>query len=155
MNTWLQEKFVERAIFFSFFVFLGPRPLHMEVPRLEVESELQLPAYTTATATQDPSRICDLHHSSQQRWVLNPLSQARDRTCVLMDVSQICFCWATMGTPERAIFKVEINSVLVFNIPLCVLVCSHNLCVLVTNCPRDWGHLFLEALSGCSPHGPH
>ena len=26
---------------------------HMEVPRLGVESELQLPAYTTATATRD------------------------------------------------------------------------------------------------------
>ena len=30
----------------------------MEVPRLGVESELQLPVYTTATATKDPSRIC-------------------------------------------------------------------------------------------------
>ena len=28
---------------------------HMEVPRLEVELELQLPAYTTATAAQDLS----------------------------------------------------------------------------------------------------
>ena len=36
-------------------VFLGPHPQHMEVPRLGVESELQLPAYTTATATPDPS----------------------------------------------------------------------------------------------------
>ena len=31
----------------------------MEVPRLGVELELQLPAYTTATATWDPSRTCD------------------------------------------------------------------------------------------------
>ena len=38
--------------FFSFFlVFLGPHPQHMEVPRLGVESELQLLARTTATAT--------------------------------------------------------------------------------------------------------
>ena len=35
--------------------FSGLQPWHMEVPRLGVESELQLPAYTTATATQDPS----------------------------------------------------------------------------------------------------
>jgi len=49
----------------------------MEVPRLRVESELQLPAYTTATATQDSSHICSLHHSSQQRQILNPLSKAR------------------------------------------------------------------------------
>ena len=32
--------------------------------RLEVESELKLPAYTRATATPDPSRVCDLHGSS-------------------------------------------------------------------------------------------
>ena len=32
----------------------------MEAPRLEVESELQLPFCTPATATQDPSHICDL-----------------------------------------------------------------------------------------------
>ena len=29
---------------------------------------------------------CDLHHSSQQCWILNPLSEARDGTCVLMDI---------------------------------------------------------------------
>ena len=33
---------------------------------LGVPSELQLPAYTSDTATRDPSRICDLHHSSWQ-----------------------------------------------------------------------------------------
>ena len=44
--------------------FLGPHLRHMEVPRLGVESELQLPAYTLATAMQDPSCICDLHHSN-------------------------------------------------------------------------------------------
>ena len=43
--------------FVCFFVFLGPKLWHMEVPRLEVESELQLLAY--ATAAQDPSCICD------------------------------------------------------------------------------------------------
>ena len=33
----------------------------MEVPRLGDELELQLPAYTTATATPDPSCVCDLY----------------------------------------------------------------------------------------------
>ena len=60
----------------------------MEVPSLEVKSELQLPAYTTDRTMPDPSHICDLHRSSQQPWILNPLSDARDRTCVLMDASQ-------------------------------------------------------------------
>ena len=71
----------------------------MEVPRLGVESELQLPAYATATETQDPSPICDLHHSSQQRQILNPLSEARDQTHNLMVASWIRFLCATMGTP--------------------------------------------------------
>ena len=41
---------------------------HMEVPKLGVESELQLPAYATATAG-----------------ILNQLGEARDRTLILMD----------------------------------------------------------------------
>ena len=49
-----------------FFGFLGLHPWHMEVPRLGVGWELQLPAYTTATATWDPSHVCDPHHDSQQ-----------------------------------------------------------------------------------------
>ena len=61
----------------------------MKVPRLGVKSELQLQAYTTATATQDPSHICDLHHSSQQHWILNPLNTARDRIHILVDTRQV------------------------------------------------------------------
>ena len=49
----------------------------MVVPRLGVKLELQLPAYTTATATRDLSLMCDPHHSSGQREILNPLSEAR------------------------------------------------------------------------------
>ena len=60
----------------------------MDVPRLGVSSELQLPVYTTAPATMDPSRACDLHHS-MQRQILNLLSEARDQTRVLMDASQV------------------------------------------------------------------
>ena len=37
-----------------FFSFLGAHLQHMEVPGLGAESELQLQAYTTATATPDP-----------------------------------------------------------------------------------------------------
>ena len=47
----------------------------MEVPRLGVESEIQLLA--TAIATQDPSHICNLHHSSLCQ-IPDPLSEARD-----------------------------------------------------------------------------
>ena len=53
----------------------------MEVPRLGVKSELQLLAYVTATATAtpDPSHLCNLHHSSQQGWNLNPLRRPGTR----------------------------------------------------------------------------
>ena len=64
-----------------------------------------MPAYTTATATLDPSHICDLHHSSQQCRILNLLSEARDRTCVLIDTSQIRFHSATTGTPGITVFE--------------------------------------------------
>ena len=64
--------------FFFFFGFLGLHSWHMEVPQLGVESELQLLAYATASAPWDPSHIFDLHHSSWQCQILNPLSEARD-----------------------------------------------------------------------------
>ena len=48
----------------------------MEVPRLGVDLELQLSAYTTATAMQALSHVCDRHHSSWQRQILNPLREA-------------------------------------------------------------------------------
>ena len=64
-----------------------------------VESELQLLAYTTATATRDPSQICHLHHSSWQCQMADPLSEARDRTQSLMDTSRIRFHCAVTGTP--------------------------------------------------------
>ena len=83
--------------FFFSFVSLGPHPQHMEVPRLVVKMELQLLAYTTDTAMWDPSRICDLPDSSGQCWILNPLSKDRDRTCILMDTSSVCYHWATTG----------------------------------------------------------
>ena len=53
--TWYDEIFISKLnaseirAFFSPF-FLGLHLRHMEVPRLGIEWELQLPAYTTATA---------------------------------------------------------------------------------------------------------
>ena len=58
-----KAKFKKLYILFWPFVFLGPHPQHMEVPRLGIQSKLQLPTYATATATWDLNQICDLHHS--------------------------------------------------------------------------------------------
>ena len=91
-----------------------------QIPRLWVKSELQLPAYTTATWVL--SHICDLHHSSQQRWILNPVKEARDLTHIIMDTSHIHFC-CTMGTPKAAFNIGQTNcldSILLFQ-PLQIL----------------------------------
>ena len=58
---------------------------------------------------QNRGYICDLYHSSQQGWILNLWSEARDRSCVLMDASQICFPWATVGTPLAAFGILEFS----------------------------------------------
>ena len=67
---------------------MGPHPQHIEVPRLGVESELQLPVYAAVTAMQDLSEVCDLRHSSRQCRILN-VSNARDQTCVVTDANQV------------------------------------------------------------------
>ena len=55
----------------------------MEVPKLEVESELQLPAHSHS------NKGSELHHSSRPLQILNPLSKARDRTHILLNTSQV------------------------------------------------------------------
>ena len=59
---------------FCLFVFQGCTHGIWRFPVQGVESEPSLPAY--ATATWDPSHFCDLHHSSRQCWILNPVSEA-------------------------------------------------------------------------------
>ena len=72
--------------------FSGPHLQHMEVPMLGAESELQLLAYTIATAMPNPSHVCDLHHSPQQWQKLNLLNKARDQTHIFMDTNWDCYC---------------------------------------------------------------
>ena len=82
----------------------------MEVPRLGVQSELSLQAYTRATATPDLSRVSDLHHSSWQRELLNALSEAGDQTHSPMVPSQIHFHCTTTGM----LMSTFICSILIF-----------------------------------------
>ena len=71
----------------------------MEVPRLRVESEPQLLAFATATAMMDPS------HGMWQCWILNPVSEARHQTHILMDIRWVLTNRATVGTPIVCILK--------------------------------------------------
>ena len=72
-----------------FFSFFRAAPVAHGSSLDRVESELQLPAYTIATAVRDQSHFCNLQWSSQQCWILNPLIEARDQTRVLKDTSGI------------------------------------------------------------------
>ena len=92
---------------FLFFIFL-PHLQYMEVPKLGVQLELQLPAYTTATAMPNPSCICNLHWSLWQHGILNPLREARDRIHILTDTSWVLkpiepqwelLCWILTSYP--------------------------------------------------------
>ena len=75
----------------------------MEVPRLEVEPELQHRAYVTATATQDLSTSAT--YTTAHCRILNPLSEARDPTHNLMVPSQIRFHGSTTGIPHVTFLK--------------------------------------------------
>ena len=57
----------------------------MEVSRLEVKLELQLQAYITAIAMQPMLQL-------QQHQILNPLSEAKDGTCILTDTVGFLTC---------------------------------------------------------------
>ena len=66
----------------------------------------------TVTATLDLSCIYDLHHSSQQCWIPEPLSEARDQTCILRDTSWIHFPCATTAIPVLFyFFDVKVNGI--------------------------------------------
>ena len=88
----LYSKGVSNAFcLFVYLVFLWPQVQHMEVPRLGVKLELQLPAHTTATAKQNPSRVGDLHCSLQQCQTPHPLNESRDLTHILTDTNWVFF----------------------------------------------------------------
>ena len=93
----------KKALFFFFFCFFRATPV--------VYGGSQARGRIGATAaglthreTRGLSHVCDLYHRSRQRWIHDPLSKARDRTCILIDTSRIHFHCATTGTPKY-IFK--------------------------------------------------
>ena len=84
----------------------------MEVPRLGAESELQLLAYTTATATLDLSCICDPCPSSRPCWTLN-LSKASDQIQVLVDTSRVLNLLSHNGNSPHSFSKPHLHTSIV------------------------------------------
>ena len=85
----------------------------MEVPRLGVESEQQLPA--TVPAMPDLNSVFDLHHSSQQHQILNPLTEARVQTRILMDTSWVHDLPSHMGTPRKFLINKSVPENKIFS----------------------------------------
>ena len=83
------------------FGFLGPHPWHMEVPRLGVQLELQLLAYTTATEMWDLSLIFDLHQSSRQRRSLTHWARPGIQPASSWILFGFINHWASKGTPNK------------------------------------------------------
>ena len=88
------------------YYFLGGlHPQHMEVPRLGVESELQLLAYATATATGSRAAsanytAADGNARSLTHWARPGMEPASSWILV-----RFVTCWATRETPNSIIFK--------------------------------------------------
>ena len=85
--------------FFFFFFFFWPAPVACGSSQARGQIGA-VAASLHGVWDGDPIFICDLSRSLWQCWILNPLSEPRDRTWVLMDRSQVCYYhWATKGTP--------------------------------------------------------
>ena len=95
----------KKKVFLFLFIFFYGHTAAYGSSQQGVKSELQLPAYTTATATPDLSCVCDLQRSLGQRWILNPLSEARDQTPILMDTSWVLNLLSRNGNSQIGIFK--------------------------------------------------
>ena len=63
---------------------------------------IRVQPYITAVARDDPSCIWNLHHSLQQCRILNPRSNARDQTRILMDTMSGSYA----AEPQRELLHV-------------------------------------------------
>ena len=140
---------------FIYLVFLGSYPWHMDVPRLGVELELQLPA----TATLDLSRICSLCHSLWQHRLLNPPSGARDQMSSWIPVGLVT------PEPQQELKNVFLSVATFINylswilwITWCRFYISTHSFTLALSCHGDgffpeipWSNLYLASHSAASP----
>ena len=109
LQTWLGSgiavavKWDKILFLFLYFVFLGPLLWHMEAPRLGVQGSCSC----QPTPQPQQCQICDPHHSSWPRRILNPLSESRNCTSNFMVPSRIRFRWATTGTPDEMFYNCQ------------------------------------------------
>ena len=85
---------ITQNLFFCFVLlcFLGPHPQHMEVPRLVVKSELQLPLMPQPQQQKIWAISVTYTTAHGNAGFFNPLSKAGDQTHILLDTSWFRFC---------------------------------------------------------------
>ena len=82
-HSWELGEVLQFLISFLLFFFLLFRAAPVAYGSFLARGQIRATAARTTTAIRDLSHICNLHHS----WILNPLSEARDWTHILMDAS--------------------------------------------------------------------
>ena len=96
--------FVSFFFSFSFFLFTST-PVANRSSQARGQIRAAAETYTTATAMQDPSRICDLHHSLWQYQILNPLNEARDRTASSWRLHGVLNPLSHNENSQKSVFK--------------------------------------------------
>ena len=78
--------------FLPFFFFFLLRAMHATYGNSQARGRIGPAAaglHHSHSNTGSKLHICDLHHSSWQHQILNPLSKTRDRNPILMDASRV------------------------------------------------------------------
>ena len=106
---WDKNFHICHSVISSLLFFLGLHLRHIDVPRLGVESELKL-----RTRSQPQAKTSELHLgtmsqlSGRQLWILNPLSEAREQTHILVDTCWVLNLLSHNGNSNSVIyFKTE------------------------------------------------
>ena len=108
----------------------------MEVPRLGIELELQLLAYTTAKAMPEPSHIC-LQLVGNTGSVFHLVRSGIEPTSSWI-LAVFLTHWAIMGTPNMIFFVLIVCSLNYFLLLILVCLlpfCLHCLCIITLHIP--------------------
>ena len=102
-ENWSQAMQILFFFFFFFLAFQGHNWAHgSSQDRGRIGAAAGSLCHSHGNARSD--HVCDLYHSSQQRRIHDPLSEASDQTHILMDTCQVHFCCATMEFPRPSRF---------------------------------------------------
>ena len=95
-TTWVDESL---KLFFFFFFLGRTRSIWKSYGSAQGWAKWELSCQPTPQPQQHRIRAASVNYSSWQRQIPDPMWEARDRTHILMDTSQIWFCCSTTGTP--------------------------------------------------------